>query len=201
MTYRLYKALDIVTFAVILAVFQAVVVFAKLKWVQFGEPYFLSLTVTIVAIVMMRWGAWSLIHQIVGGLVFSAVFIYCEQAAQPINQLIIYSLGGIPSVLAIVYVKLVGKEKICSKWWLTVIFVSLIYILEHLGHGIASYCLGQGFAFVGFLATDSISLVFSLVAVLITRKLDGVFEDQKSYLFRQERERKELANSQKEIDF
>ncbi len=201
MTYRLYKAFDIVLFAVLLAIFEAIVTFAKLKWFPLGEPYFLSLTCAMVAIMMMRWGWWSIVHQIVGGFIFSAVYIYCGFAKSPVDQLLIYTFGGIPSVFAMIFVLVVKKEKIRSKWWLSVIFVSIIYILMHLGHALMSLALGQGFAFSGFLAADSISLVFALVAVLITRNLDGLFEDQKTYLFRQERERKEKAESLNENDF
>lgn len=38
--------------------------------------------------------------------------------------------------------------------------------------------------------TDSLSLVYAVVVVLIARRMDGVYEDQKSYLIRTEDERK-----------
>ena len=37
---------------------------------------------------------------------------------------------------------------------------------------------------VGFFTTDTLSDVFAMVVVSLARRLDGVFEDQKSYLRR-----------------
>ena len=54
-----------------------------------------------------------------------------------------------------------------------------------LGRGVVSLILGKGVgALVDFLTTDILSWVFALVVVWIARRLDGVFEDQISYLVR-----------------
>lgn len=46
-------------------------------------------------------------------------------------------------------------------------------------------------ALVVYLTTDIISLLFAEVIVVLLRKVDGMIEDQKSYLLRLEEERKE----------
>ncbi len=37
---------------------------------------------------------------------------------------------------------------------------------------------------------DSLSLLYAVVVVLISRKMDGLFEDQRNYLIRTEAERR-----------
>ena len=49
---------------------------------------------------------------------------------------------------------------------------------------------------VGLLTTDIISLLFAFVIMFILRGVDGMIEDQKAYLFRLERQRKEEAKAQ-----
>ena len=44
---------------------------------------------------------------------------------------------------------------------------------------------------VSFIATDIISTLFAVIIVWIARKLDGVFEDQMSYLVRVNNEEKD----------
>jgi hypothetical protein len=44
---------------------------------------------------------------------------------------------------------------------------------------------------LGFITTDIISLVVLIVGVIALRKSDGILEDQKSYLLRLDRERRE----------
>mgnify|MGYP007105065393 FL=1 len=47
---------------------------------------------------------------------------------------------------------------------------------------------------VMFLTTDSLSLLFAVVIVLIAGRLDGLFEDQRAYLIRTAEERKREQN-------
>ena len=50
-------------------------------------------------------------------------------------------------------------------------------------------------AIVDFFVADSLTLVFTVLVVLISRKPDGLFEDQKAYLVRTEDERKRREDS------
>ena len=51
-----------------------------------------------------------------------------------------------------------------------------------------------------FIWTDMLSLVFSLVVVYIVRLADGMFEDQKAYMFRKQREREAEEAKKKEMN-
>ena len=46
-------------------------------------------------------------------------------------------------------------------------------------------------ACLGFITTDVLSLLFSVLILWIARRLDGMLEDQKHYLFRIQREKEQ----------
>ena len=86
----------------------------------------------------------------------------------------------------------VGKAGVRDKTSLSVIFALLTALLMQTGRGIVSVILGyDAGGIIGFISTDILSTAFSVLIVLITRKLDGVFEDQISYLIRVNNEEKE----------
>jgi protein-S-isoprenylcysteine O-methyltransferase Ste14 len=69
----------------------------------------------------------------------------------------------------------------------------LVALLMQIGRGIVAVIMGNALDIAaGFILGDALSGVFAMVIVGIARKLDGVFEDQKHYLLRINREEKEL---------
>ena len=66
-----------------------------------------------------------------------------------------------------------------------------------LGRGTVSLVFGSGIGvYVDFITKDILSWVFAVVIIWITRRLDGVFEDQVSYLVRlKAQEEKEKGGS------
>lgn len=193
LSFNQYKAIDLAIYAVILLVFEAVSVFAANSWFR-GRPFTVSIVTLIVALVSVRWGWYSVIHAVLGGLVYSVCFS-AARADVETSVYAIYAVGNAFSALSVVFVKLVGADRIRKNFLLMLSYVVLTYASIHLGHAVVSAVLGNGFGvIVNFLATDSVSLLFSVVAVFITSKLDGVFEDQKSYLLRTQKERE---NSEK----
>ena len=71
------------------------------------------------------------------------------------------------------------------------LFVVLAFCGAQLGRWLVSLIFGGSFdSVVTFFLADSLSLVYAVVVVLISRRVDGLFEDQKSYLVRTEAERR-----------
>ena len=86
----------------------------------------------------------------------------------------------------------VGKAGGRDKSSLSVIFALLTALLMQTGRGIVSVILGyDAGGIIGFISTDILSTAFSVLIVLVTRRLDGVFEDQISYVRRVNNEEKE----------
>ncbi|MBP3237854.1 MAG: hypothetical protein J6M24_02020 [Lachnospiraceae bacterium] len=184
LTFKQYRTIDLVILLIISAVAEAVTARAAKYWFP-GEIYFVSPAVALLCIIMMRWGAYAIIHAITSGLVL------CIAIGAGSEQFAVYCIGNCLAVVALLWFKTAGKEKVRNKVVFTVLYVISVFCLVQTGRGVVGLFFGGTVKSIGsFFAYDSLSLVFAIVVVLLTRRLDGVFEDQKSYLLRTESERR-----------
>lgn len=176
-TWKQYRAIDLGMFAVMLAIFEYIIVRAANWWFP-GQPYVVSLAAPVTAIVYMRWGPWGAIHAVEAGVVF------CFFSGADRSQYIIYCVGNLLSLLSLLMLKKLGKEKVRETRW-GLVFPVVVLLLMQAGRAAAAFALGASPpALLEFFTTDSLSYVFTLVIVWIARKLDGIYEDQKHYLVR-----------------
>lgn len=176
-TWKEYRAIDLTLLALALAVFEFLIVRAANWWFP-GQPFTVSLAAAVASIVYMRWGAWGAIHAAEAGLVF------CWFSGGVWKQYLIYCIGNLFSVFAVLLLRAVGKERVRTGH-LSLVFPVLVQVLMQAGRALTALALGAEPAnVVGFFTTDSLSLLFTFVIVWIARKLDGVYEDQKHYLLR-----------------
>lgn len=176
-TWREYRAIDLSLLALALAVCEFVIVRAATWWFR-SQLYTVSLAAAMTSIVYMRWGAWGAIHAVEAALVF------CYFSGATGEQYIIYCVGNLSSLPAVLLLRAVGKERVRTGT-LCLIFPLLVQVLMQAGRAGTALLLGAEAAAVpGFFTTDSLSLLFTFVIVWIARKLDGVYEDQKHYLLR-----------------
>lgn len=183
-SFKQYRAIDLIIWLVILSVFESVTVMAASRWFP-GELYTLSQTVAVLCIVMMRWGGYAVFHAVAGGLAF------CLVQGASAEQFAVYCVGNCFALAAIALYRVIGKEKVRSKYYWTMLFATVAFCGAQLGRWLVSLAFGGTFgSVVTFFLADSLSLVYSIVVVLIARKVDGLFEDQKSYLIRTEAERR-----------
>lgn len=177
-----YRTIDLSLFAVILLVFEFLVVSAT-KWFP-NELYTISVVGAVTAIVMMRWGPFAAIHAVWGG----AVSCFCVGAAP--KQYLIFCIGNLASLLALLLIKLIGSEKIRTDALLSLTFGFSVQALMMLGRMGVSMVTGNSLGVsLDFVLNDVLSIIFTLVIVWIVRHLDGMFENQKSYLLRLQKER------------
>ena len=177
LTWKQYRAIDLALLGLALAIFEFIIVRAANWWFP-GQPFTVSLAAAMASLVYMRWGAWGAIHAVEAGLIF------CFFSGGSGQQFIIYCLGNLVSVLAVLLLKVFGKERVRTGH-LSLIFPLLVQVLMYAGRALTALLLGAGLAdVVGFFTTDSLSLLFTFVIIWIARKLDGVYEDQKHYLLR-----------------
>lgn len=178
-----YKAIDLGILAVIL--FVAETITAKAANVWFPEQlYTLSPTIAVVCIVMMRWSGFAAIHAVLGGVAF------CIASGASTEQFAIYCAGNLLMLIPLVMIKLLGKQKIMNSIPLTICYTLLAFLGAQTGRWLVSLFFGGAAdSIIMFIATDLITLLFSIVITLISRKVDGLFEDQKAYLIRTEAER------------
>ena len=182
LTFRQYRNLDLFFFAAMLAAGELVIVTAGRKWFP-GQLYTVSVSAAITCIVMMRWGAWAAIHAFLGGVVF------CLAGGGSLRQVILYSLGNEFALLGLLLFRVFGREKIRSDKLLTLLFALCTQLLMQLGRAIVALPAGASLnTCLNFFTTDALSGIFTMVIVWIASRLDGIFEDQKSYLLRLHRQ-------------
>ena len=184
-TFSQYRLIDLVIFAVITVVFEVIV--SKAARIFPSQPYSISIVSAVTCIVFMRWGLYGCFHAVLGG------FVTCYATGGSLDQYVIYVLGNTFSVLAVLYLNKIGSDRVRNSAWLSVFMAGLVALLMQIGRMIVAVIMGNSLDIaVGFILGDALSGVFAMVIVGIARKLDGVFEDQKHYLLRINREEKEL---------
>ena len=188
-SFKQYRAIDLGILAVILFVAETITANAANSWFP-TELYMLSPSVAVICIVMMRWGGFAAIHAVIGGAAF------CLALGATAEQFAVYCIGNCFALVSLILIKALGKQKIRDRVWLTIIFTVLAFVGTELGRGLVSLIFGLAIdAVLAFFTTDSLSLVFAVVVVLISRRVDGLFEDQKAYLIRTESERRRARSS------
>ena len=182
---RRYRAIDLSLFAFMLIFFETLIVTAATRWFP-GEPYTVSLVAAVTAIVMMRWGLWAALHAVLGALAF------CLASHGSWQQTVIYCAGNLFGLAAMLWFRIWSKERVREDSFKSLLFAFTTLLGMQLGR--AAVSLAFGFSLTeaaGFIATDVVSYLFTLLIVWIARRLDGVFEDQAHYLRRLAREREE----------
>ena len=189
-SFQQYRTIDLGILGIFLAVSQLLNQFAVSEWFP-GELYVVSPVAIIVTLVMMRWGAWGLIHAAVGGVLFAVL------AGGNTQQVLIYGLGNLLSIGALLMFRIFDKERVRQSAFLSLTFALCVQLLMQLGRAIVALAMGNAAAVcIGFITTDSLSDLFTLLVIWITRRVEGLFEDQKHYLLRLECERQDEGREQ-----
>lgn len=180
-----YRSIDLTILLVVQAVSQTLIYKASTVWFA-DQLYIVSPVAAVTALVMMRWGGYAAIHALLGGVIYAVI------AGGSWQQVLIYGLGNLLSVAALIMLKLLGKERIRKDSMLTILFALCTQIFMQLGRsGVAAVLGYPADICVGFITTDMLSCLFSMVIIWSVRRIDGLFEDQKQYLLRIQREHKE----------
>lgn len=183
LSFKQYRAIDLGIMLVLLMAAEALIAYAARVWFP-DEAYVLSPTVAIVCIVMMRWGGFAVVHAVGGGLAL------CIASGANASQFAVYCIGNCFVLAALLLFKVWGKEKIRSKPFLAVLFAIAAFCGAQAGRWLVGLLLGGSAGDIIILfATDSLSLLFAALIVLIARRIDGLFEDQRAYLIRTQAER------------
>ena len=180
-----YRAIDIGLLTGLMAISQFVIHIAISRWYAEQTGYIVSPVAAVTALVMMRWNGWAAIHAALGGILFAVL------AGGDAQQIIIYGAGNLLGLAAMVMFRYPGKERVRSDALMAIFFGLLTQILMQLGRAAVALVFGYpAEALLGFITTDILSGLFTLVIIWIVRRIEGLFEDQKNYLLRTQREQK-----------
>ena len=192
-SFRQYKYTDLFFFALVLGVSELLIFCAFRFWFQSAiDKYYINFMLAIALTVIMRWGWVGGFYAVADGVVLCAVQGAGWQAY------LSYIIGTACIMLVLLLTKFVGKEKIRGKWYLTLAYIVVGWVSVNLGITCMNAILGENFltalaANFGFGVYGALPLVVAIVTIMVLRRLNGMFEDQKHYLLRQDKERRELA--------
>ena len=177
-TIEQYRAIDLSLFVLILIVFETVLIRSSASLFP-REPWTVSATAAITAVVMVRWGPWAVIHAVIGGLTL------CIVSRGQWQQFLIYCAGNTAALAVLPLLKKWGWERLRNDFLVNLLYGFLTLLMMQCGRALAAMLLGTApSAAAGFITTDVITYIFTLTIVWITGRLDGVLEDQKHYLAR-----------------
>ena len=173
-----YRAIDCSLFALMLMVFETVILRAATGWFP-KEAWTVSAVAAITGIVMVRWGLWAALHAALGGI----VFVLTSRGTPA--QFVIYGIGNLAGMAVWPLVKRWGWQSLKGNPLRIIVFGGLLLLAMQAGRGLLSLAFGASLnAAVGFITTDAISYLFTIVILWIMSRLDGMLEDQKHYLKR-----------------
>lgn len=185
LTFKQYRSIDVTIFCVITVIFEALASLASNQWFVL-QAMSVSITLTITCITMFRWGIFSVAPALLGAL------SYCITSGANPKQYVIYCGGSILCILALPLLKKMGKEKARVDFFRRSLLAVIVYLLTTMGRWIISLIFEPSLdTFLPFITTDSLSLLFAIVVLTLAKNIDGLIEDQKTYLLRLDRERKE----------
>ena len=184
-TFKEYRKIDIFILCFLTAFFEAIASLASDRWFNL-QAMTVSITLALTCITFMRWNLYALLPSLVGA------FVYCTIIGGNIQQFLIYCGGSLFIAIVFPLIKKITKEKIRKDFFFKMVFASSMYLSLTIGRWICSLPFEFSITtFLTFLGTDILSLLFAIVVLAIAKNVDGLIEDQKSYLLRLERERKE----------
>lgn len=190
LTLQQYRNIDLTILAAVMAVSQLLIVKASTAWFS-DQLYVVSPVAAVTALVMMRWGLWAGVHAFLGGILFTAF------SGGTWQHYLIYGFGSLLSLAAFPLLKAMGKEKIRKDLILSLVFAFAVQLLMQLGRAGLAKLLGHTWTeALGFITTDILSVLFTMVIIGIVRRIDGLFEDQKTYLLRIQKERNQEGREQ-----
>lgn len=178
MTFRRYRMMDLCIFTVVLCICETLIVKASTIWFP-QQPYTLSLTPAIAAVVMVRWGLPAAIPAVCGALVL-CVF----SGAAPV-QYLIYCVGNLLCLALLPAVKWLTWKALHDHVLLAMAYGLAAALLMQFGRAALALVSGSSvLVSIGFITTDVLSALFAVLIVWICRRLDGMLEDQKHYINR-----------------
>ncbi len=189
LTFKQYRTADLTIFAFLSVVFEAIVTLGATKWFP-GQLYSITIVYTMFALVLMRWSGYA------GFVAFLCGATYCIVMKAPIQMFAVVCGGNLFGLFALFMHKLVDKQKIRDSAGWSALYVIVGFVGITIGRLLISLFFDLQDEVINYTLYDLLSVGFAIVVVLLCRKQNGLFEDQKRYLFRIEAE-KNARGSQK----
>ena len=177
-TFRQYRAMDLAMFTALLCVCETLITLGATRWFP-QEPWTLSLTPAVTAVVMVRWGGFAAIPACLGA------FVFCLASGATLSQYAVYCVGNLAALALTQFLYRFGWKRLHDQVLLAILHGLMTALLMQLGRALVALALGTPPALCGgFFTTDVLSALFAALVVWMSRNLNGMLEEQKHYLRR-----------------
>ncbi len=184
-TFRQYRSLDVFFFSLMLVVSEVLITLGARVWFP-GEPYTVSFSCAVMAIVMVRWGVWAAVPVGLGSLAF------CLVSGADMGQYAMYVMGSMAGLGMLPVLKRYGWRKLKESVLFALLYGLGTALCMQGGRLLVAIVLGAGLQVsTGFFTTDILSTLFAVLIVGIARNLDGMLEKQTDYLKRIQEEKEQ----------
>ena len=197
-SFARYRATDLLIFAAILVAFGLISFFAFTRWFASDiSTFFFSVGIPVSLLVMVRWGWYGMFYAVADGLLYCTLSVLSsggDYSSMVLRCYLTYAAGGAFVGLAYLMVRFMGYRRITSAWYFTLLYMLCGWVAVLVGRVLVSLCFGENFlaALLGFMGpSELLSLAMGAVILLIMRRLDGMMENQRDYLIRLDKERRE----------
>lgn len=195
LTFNQYRKIDLTLLCILTAVFEYIATMATSRWFNL-QAMAISITIAMTCIAMFRWGAYAVFPAFIGSAA------YCIALGAQVRFFVIYCGGSLLCLAALPVLLAFGKENARVSFFKRSVFAVATYLAFIIGRWLFSLIFEFRFdSFIRFITTDVLSLLFAIVVLALLKNVDGMIEDQKAYLFRLEREKKEKPTSPPQDEF
>lgn len=184
-SFKQYRGMDVFFFTSLLCICESLIILAATRWFP-AQPYTLSLVPAVTAIVMMRWGLFAAIPSAAGAV------IYCLLSGAGWQHYAIYMIGNLAALALVPFIRRVTWKRIHDNVLLCMAYGLMTALIMQAMRAVISLILGRSaIAALGFITTDILSTLFSVLLCWMMRRLDGMLEDQEHYLIRVQKEQEQ----------
>lgn len=184
-TFKQYRTIDLSILCLLTVVFEYIITTATDQWFVL-QAMAVSITLSMTCITMLRWNQYAVIIAVLGSLA------YCLALNASYDKYIIYCIGSVFCLAALPIVKKLGKDRVRNDFIVRMVYATILYLFIVIGRWIVSLIFVPSLVtLIAFITTDVLSLLFAVLILFVCKGLDGVLEDQKSYLIRLDEERKQ----------
>ena len=135
-SFKQYRGMDVFFFTSLLCICEGLIILAATRWFP-SQPYTLSLVPAIVAIVMVRWGAFAAIPAAAGAL------IYCLLSGAGAHHYVIYLCGNLAALALLPFIRRVTWQKIHDNVLLCMLYGLMTALLMQLIRAALSLLFGS----------------------------------------------------------
>lgn len=188
-SFKQYRVGDLCVFIVLAIIAELVCYFAQF-WFPSAAFYTLNLMLPLITLVIVRWGWWGVILAACEGVLYAAI------RGGGWQSYLITIIGNAAIAVELLLIRMIKEERLYKHWY----WAFLVTLAGWTAMNLVRACLSAIFyknflvqletAF-GFSDCGLLALVMGEIIILVCRRLDGLFENQKSYLLRLKKEREE----------